>query len=172
VCIKAVLIIGNAGGGKTTFAYELSERTKIPITHLDKLYWCGRWEHISREEFDDLLGAELEKPEWIIDGNFNRTLPRRLEFCDTVFFFDFSPLVCLWGVTKRVIKNYGKTREDMGGECPEYFDKQKIELYKNVVKYNKNNRVRYYELLKNSDANVIVFRNRKDVKRYLQKTTG
>ena len=166
--MKKILIIGNVGAGKTTFALKLSEKLNIPLVHLDKLYWCGRWEHISREEFDDLLGAELEKPEWIIDGNFNRTLPRRLECCDTVFFFDFSPFVCLWGVTKRVINNYGKTRSDMGGECPEYFDKMKIELYKNVFKYNKNNRNRYYEMLKNSQAEVVVFRNRKDVKKYFK----
>ena len=60
----------------------------------------------------------------------------------------------------------------MGGECPEFFDKKKIELYKNVFKYNKNNRQRYYEILKNTNANVIVFKKRKDVKRYLQKITG
>ncbi len=170
--MKRILIIGNTGAGKTTFARELSQKLRLPLVHLDKLYWCGRWEHVSRKEFDALLGAELEKTEWIIDGNYNRTLPHRLTFCDTVFFFDFLPLACLWGITKRIIKNYGKTREDMGGECPEYFDKKKIELYKNLFKYNKNNRARYYEMLGNADVRVVVFKNRKDVKRYLQKITG
>lgn len=170
--MKRILIIGNMGAGKTTFALKLSKKLNLPPVHLDKLYWCGRWEHRSREDFDRLLKAELEKSEWIIDGNYNRTLPHRLAFCDTVFFFDFSPFTCLWGVTKRVIQNYGKTREDMGGECPEFFDKKKIELYKNVFKYNKNNRQRYYEILKNTDVEVIVFKKRKDVKRYLQKITG
>ena len=160
------------GAGKTTFALKLSEKLNLPLVHLDKLYWCGHWEHRSREDFDRLLQAELLKFEWIIDGNYNRTLPHRLMFCDTVFFFDFSPFTCLWGVTKRVIQNYGKTRSDMGGECPEIFDKKKIELYKNVFKYNKNNRQRYYEILKNTDVDVIVFKKRKDVKRYLQKITG
>lgn len=170
--MKRILIIGNTGAGKTTFARELSQKLTLPLVHLDKLYWCGHWEHHNREDFDRLLQAELEKSEWIIDGNYNRTLPHRLKYCDTVFFFDFSPLACLWGITKRVIQNYGKTREDMGGECPEYFDKKKIELYKNLFKYNKNNRARYYEMLVNADVRVIVFKNRKDVKRYLQKITG
>ena len=170
--MKKILVIGNMGAGKTTFALKLSEKLNLPLVHLDKLYWCGHWEHHSREDFDRFLQAELLKSEWIIDGNYNRTLPHRLMFCDTVFFFDFSPLTCLWGVTKRVVKNYGKTREDMGGECPEYFDKKKIELYKNVFKYNKNNRERYYEILKNTDVDVIVFKKRKEVKRYLQKING
>lgn len=166
--MKKILIIGNTGAGKTTFARELSPKLNLPIVHLDKLYWCGEWEHVSREKFDALLQAELEKEEWIIDGNFNRTLPLRLEFCDTVFFFDFSPFACLWGVTKRVIKNYGKSRNDMGGNCPEYFDKNKIELYKSLFKYNKRNRKRYYEMLRNSNAEVIVFKKRKDVKEYIK----
>lgn len=167
--MKKILIIGNTGAGKTTFALKLSEKLNLPLVHLDRLFWCGSWEHRSKEEFDALLGTELEKPRWIIDGNFNRTLPKRLEFCDTVFFFDFSPFACLWGVTKRVLQNYGKSRHDMGGDCPERFDKHKIELYKNILKYNKNNRARYYEMLKNSNAEVIVFKKRKDVKRYLKK---
>lgn len=170
--MKKILIIGNTGAGKTTFARELSQKLKLPIVHLDKLYWCGRWEHRTQGEFDILLQAELEKAEWIIDGNYNRTLPHRLKYCDTVFFFDFSPLACFCGITKRVIQNYGKSRDDMGGECPEYFDKKKIELYKNLFKYNKNNRLRYYEMLKDAKVEVVVFKNRKEVKEYLNKIKG
>ena len=166
--MKKVLVIGNMGAGKTTFARELSRKLDLPVVHLDRLYWCGEWEHVSREEFDEKLSAELSKEKWIIDGNYNRTIPHRLKFCDTVFFFDFSPLTCLFGVTKRVIENYGKTRDDMGGSCPEYFDKQKIELYKNLFKYNKNNRARYYEMLENSDAEVVVFKKHKDATEYLK----
>lgn len=44
----------------------------------------------------------------VIDGNYERTLERRLQFCDTVFCFDFPTVACLFGVTKRVISNYGK----------------------------------------------------------------
>lgn len=165
--MKQILIIGNTGSGKTTFAKELSKKLNLPLVHLDKIYWCGEWEHLAKDEFDVLLQEELEKPEWIIDGNFNRTFPKRLKYCDTVFFFDFKVVACLWGITKRVLQNYGKTRDDMGGNCPEYFDKNKIELYKNLFKYNKNNRSRYYEMLKDAEVEVVVFKNRKDAKEYL-----
>lgn len=167
--MKRVLIIGNAGSGKTTFSTALAEKTGLPLFHLDQLYWQGHWEHITREEFDIALQEELEKPAWIIDGNFNRTLPHRLSFCDTVFFFDLPRWVCLWGITERVLKNFGKTRKDMGGDCPEYFDSQKRALYRNVRTFNREHRADYYKLLEDAkNTEVIVFRSRRQAKRYLK----
>ena len=102
--MQRILIIGNAGSGKSTFSKALAEKLNIPLVHLDRLYWRGNWEHVTREEFDHLLQSELEKPQWIIDGNFNRTLPCRLQHCDCVFFFDLPTHTCLWGTVKRVLK--------------------------------------------------------------------
>jgi len=123
--IRKALIIGSPGSGKSTFGRKLAQKTGLPLVHLDKLYWRGDWDHLTREEFDAVLQVELDKQEWIIDGNFNRTLPHRLQYCDTVFFFDLPSVTCLWGITKRVFTHYGKVRPDMGGNCQERFDRQK-----------------------------------------------
>ena len=163
-----ILIIGNAGAGKSTFARELAQKTQLPLIHLDKLYWHGNWEHCSRQEFDSLLQAELEKPTWIIDGNFNRTIPHRLNYCDTVIFLDFPTITCLWGITHRILKNYGKTRQDMGGDCPELFDKNKLSLYKNVLTFNGQHRKDYYNLLQDAkDTKCYIFKNRKATRKFL-----
>lgn len=167
--MQRILIIGNAGAGKSTFAAALAEKLRIPLIHLDRIFWRGNWEHISREEFDGKLQQVLATPQWIIDGNFNRTLPHRLAYCDTVFFFDMPTALCLWGITKRVLTNYGKTRNDMGGNCPEYFDKTKLELYSHVRTFNRQHRKDYYKLLeKNQHARIIVFRNRKQIREFLK----
>ncbi len=168
--MRRVLIIGNAGSGKTTFAVKLAEKTGLPLVHLDKIYWYGQWEHLSQEEFDKALQIELEKESWIIDGNFNRTLPHRLKYCDTVFFFDLPVTTCLWGITKRVLQSYGKTRSDMGGNCPERFDKQKPALYKAVVNFNKLHRKAYYDLLADRE-NVVIFKSRKQADIYLREVS-
>ena len=166
--MEKILIIGCPGAGKSTFGRALSEKTGIPLVHLDKLYWCGNWEHVSREEFDVLLQAELEKPRWIIDGNYNRTIPHRLSYCDRVFYLDLPTRVCLWGVTKRVFQSWGKTRSDMGGTCPERFDKHKPELYKNVLQFRKQHRKTYLQMLKTSGKEVTIFHNRKEIKQFLE----
>lgn len=166
--MQRILIIGNAGAGKSTFAKALAEKTKLPLVHLDKLFWCGNWEHVAKEEFDRHLQQELVKSQWIIDGNFNRTLPHRLSYCDTVFFFDLPAVTCLWGIIKRVLTNWGKTRPDMGGNCPERFDRQKLELARHVLTFNKQHRKNYYQLLETAaHANVVIFRSRKQVRDFL-----
>lgn len=167
--MKRVLIIGNTGSGKTTFAKALAEKSGLPLVHLDRLFWTGNWETVSRDEFDKALQKELEKSEWIIDGNFSRTLPHRLKYCDTVFYFDLPAVSCLWGLTKRVFQNYGKTREDMGGNCPERFDKNKIPLYRGALSFNRRNKEKYLALFsKEREKNIVVFKSRREVKAYIK----
>ena len=64
--MKKIMIIGCCGSGKTTLAKKLSNKLNLPLIHLDKLNWRDNWENISKEEFDDLLWAEVVKPTWIM----------------------------------------------------------------------------------------------------------
>ncbi len=167
--MKKVLLIGSPGSGKTTFGKELAKRTGLPLVHLDKLYHRDNWQiSISKEEMDALIQNELEKPKWILDGNYNRTLAHRLQYCDTVFYFDLPMPVSLWGAIKRTIVNYGKTREDVSGNCVEKFDKQKVGFFKFIINFNKEHRRHYTQLLNEAEnVNVIVFKSRKDVENFL-----
>ncbi|MBP3911226.1 MAG: topology modulation protein [Niameybacter sp.] len=164
--MKKIMIIGCCGSGKTTLAKKLSNKLNLPLIHLDKLNWRDNWQNISKEEFDDLLWAEVIKPTWIIDGNYERTIPLRLKYCDTVIYMDYSRISCLYGVIKRVVMGYGKSRPDMGGYCPERFD---FDFIKFVWNFNKNNRKRYYDILSSKeDIQVIILRNRRQAAHFLQ----
>lgn len=135
--MKRILVIGCPGSGKTTFSLKLSKQLNIPCIHLDKLFWKNDWVECSKEEFDNLLDMELQKESWIMDGNYSRTLSRRLQFADTVIYLDYPRLLCIYRVLKRVIQNYGKTRIDMAENCPEKFD---FEFLKYIWNFNKINR--------------------------------
>ena len=164
--MERILIIGCGGAGKSTLARKMGDILNIPVVHLDKLFWKPNWVETSREEFDALLAQELAKDKWIMDGNFNRTLPERVKHCDTIIYLDFSRVTCLLGVLKRVITTYGTVRPDMGEGCPERID---FEFLKWVWNFNKNKRESYYKMLNEvENVETIVLKNRHAVKLFLK----
>ena len=164
--MERILVIGCGGAGKSTLARQLGEKLNLPVVHLDRLYWKPGWVQESREEFDRKLSLELGKATWILDGNFNRTMPQRMAKCDTVIYLDFPRMTCLLGVMKRILTTYGKVRPDMGDGCPERFD---LEFLQWVWNYNKNNREQIYRLLDGANhAQKIILKNRYAVKQFLK----
>ena len=161
-----ILIIGCGGAGKSTLARQLGEKLGLPVVHLDSIFWLPNWVERNRDEFDELVRQELVKDQWIMDGNFNRTLPERVKYCDTIIYLDFSRMACLMGVLKRVVTTYGTVRPDMGAGCPDRFD---LDFLKWVWNFNQNKRENYYRLLNETEGvNTIVLKNRRMVKRFLK----
>jgi adenylate kinase family enzyme len=135
--MKRIVVIGCSGSGKSTFSRKLQQVTGNPLHHLDKLFWLPDWELRSDVEQDRIQKERIKEDNWIIDGNYQRSLPIRLERADTVFFFDYPRRLCLYRALKRIVSNRKRTRPDMGEGCPERFD---WEFMKFIWNFNKNNR--------------------------------
>lgn len=165
--MERVIIIGCGGSGKSTLARQLGGLTGLPVVHLDQIFWSpGNWKHLEREEFDRLLNLEMEKSQWILDGNYDRTLPMRLEKCDTVIWLDYNRFTCILGWIKRVINNWGKARTDMAPGCTEWFDPEFLGW---IWRFNKTNRKRYQALFApQSKKKIYIFKNRRQLKKYLK----
>ena len=89
--MNRIIVIGGNGSGKSTFSKQLAAVTHLPLVHLDRLLWHGHWQTRTREEFDALLDAELQKDRWIIDGNYNRTIPNVCPIATRYFTSIFLP---------------------------------------------------------------------------------
>jgi adenylate kinase family enzyme len=107
--MRRAIIIGCPGSGKSTFARALQKKTGLPLVHLDCLYWREDRTTVSREEFDRLLEEAMQGECWLIDGNYPRTMEKRLAAADTVFFLDYPTEVCIEGIRERA----GQPRSDM-----------------------------------------------------------
>ena len=168
--MERIMIIGCGGSGKSTLARQLGEKLGLPVVHLDQIWWRPNWVHISKEEFDSAIRAEMRKDRWIMDGNFNRTIPERLGYCDTVIYLDFNRMTCLLSWIGRVLSNWGTSRPDMSEGCNEWFDPEMAQW---IWNYNKTNRENYYKILNETEGvQTIVLKNRRAVKQFLKQVDG
>lgn len=160
--MNKVIIIGCPGSGKTTFAEKLNKCTGLPLYYLDTIWHKPDKTHIPREEFDERIAEIFATSQWIIDGNYKRTIEIRLKECDTVFLFDLPTEVCLQGATDRI----GKGRYDLPWIeteldpefkqfIEEFSEKTLPYIYKLIDKYK-------------SEKQVIIFKSREDADDYIK----
>lgn len=169
---ERILIVGNSGSGKSTFGKLLSRKLNLPLIHLDKYFWKPGWEPTYNEEWNEVIRDMTAKDKWIIEGNYTRTFKMRALRSDYIYFYDYSSILCLYRIYKRVIKSKLKLeiRTDMADGCyePWIIDS---EFTKFVWNYNKVIRPRMYSILEevNYDKNnLIIFSCRKEFKEYVK----
>jgi len=119
---KRIVIVGCPGAGKSTLAIQLGELLHIPVFHLDQLWWRPGWVEAGLDAFDAALAQVVLQDEWIIDGNYSRTLDVRLAHADTALMLDFPRALCLYRTLKRALLYRGVVRPDMAPGCPEKVD--------------------------------------------------
>ena len=159
---KRIIVIGPSGAGKSYFSKQLAITTKLPLYHLDNIFWKEDRTHISREEFDKKLLEILKKDKWIIDGDYSRTYELRMEYADTIYFLDFPLEVALAGAKSRI----GKPRDDIPWKedvfDPE-FKQWIIDWYKDTLPIVRKLLEQYKDT-----KNVIVFKAREEVDSYIK----
>lgn len=159
--MKKVIVIGCPGSGKTTFAEKLNKCTGLPLYYLDAIWHKPDKTHISRDEFDERIRDIFNTSEWIIDGNYNRTIEMRLQQCDTVFLFDLPTDVCLQGAKERL----GKGRYDLPwiekesdpefeGFIKEFAEKSLPKIYSLIEKYK-------------AEKDIVIFKSREEADDYI-----
>jgi adenylate kinase family enzyme len=150
------IVIGCPGAGKSTFARKLRDKTGLPLYYLDMIFHKPDRTTVTREEFDKKLKTILQTEEWIIDGNYQRTLPLRFEACTDIFFLDFPLDPCLEGAASRI----GKEREDMPW-IEQEFDP---EFRQYILDFQKDQIPKIYELVKmyRETRRIVIFHSREE----------
>lgn len=161
--VKKIMVIGCPGSGKSYFSCQLERLTKLPLYHLDRLYWKPNWVATDSEEFKIIVKDVVEQDKWIIDGNYGKTLEMRFQVADIVYFLDLPTEVCLKSAKERI----GKKRSDL----PEYLDEAyDPEFMTYIENFPQNGRLYILELIRKYPHKlVITFTSREEVNEYLQK---
>lgn len=120
--MNRILIIGSAGSGKSTLAGQLGRLLQLPVVHLDTHFWNPGWVQKPDDEWDELVRQFTDQEQWIIDGNYSRTLDIRIKRADTIIFLDMPRYLCMYRIVKRRLMYHNKVRPDMNEGCPEKLD--------------------------------------------------
>lgn len=169
--MKRIAVIGCCGAGKSQLSLELGRRLRLPVVHLDQLWWKAGWIEVGRDELVRRQQAVFPRGgAWIADGNYGATMPLRLAIADTVVFLDFPTSICLWRVIRRHVQYLGRTRPDMVPGCPErFFDRGFPTFLRYVAGFRATHRPRILEKLATLDGaqRVITLENPRAVTRFL-----
>jgi len=77
--MRRILVPGSGGSGKTTPTLRIAEATGHPVLHLDSHFWRPGWVAAPDVEWRATVAALVERPSWVMDGNYGGTLLARLE---------------------------------------------------------------------------------------------
>ena len=160
--MKKVIIIGSPGAGKSTFARKLRDVTGLPLYHLDLIWHRPDRTNVTRDEFDARLYEIMARDEWIIDGNYSRTIEARLKCCDTVFLLDFPLDVCMSGAMSRI----GQKRDDL----PWVENEFDPEFRQWIEDFPRDTLPKIYSLIERYKENkdVVIFRTRDEADAYIE----
>lgn len=130
--MQRVMICGGPGSGKSTLARIMSERTGLPVYHMDHFHWKPGWIERTSEEKIPLIRAVQARDAWIFEGGNSSTFAERAARADTMIWLDLPVTLRLFRVIWRTIRDQGKVRPDMAPDCPEGFHHETWRFWKYI----------------------------------------
>ncbi|HEX2674413.1 MAG TPA: hypothetical protein VHM25_26235, partial [Polyangiaceae bacterium] len=96
---------GASGSGKSTFSQRLASQLAQPLIEMDALFWNRNWSESPDEQFFARLRSALAQPRWVLDGNYDRTLPIKWQDVTAVIWLDYSlPRTLLQGIQRGLFR--------------------------------------------------------------------
>lgn len=97
-------VVGTSGSGKSTFARQLGEVLGLPYIEMDSLFWRPDWQETPDPELFQKIRDVTASDQWILDGNYTRTIPEKWKRVERVIWLDLPFVTTISRVTKRCIK--------------------------------------------------------------------
>jgi adenylate kinase family enzyme len=112
-----ILIIGNAGGGKSVLARKIAAKRGLPYREIDAITWKPGWEPTSQPEYEAAHAKLIAEENWVIDGlGWTETLPERFARATEIILIDMPIWMHFWLAAERQIQwALGKLENPVGG---------------------------------------------------------
>lgn len=138
-----ICILGPSNSGKSTLADAIARKQGWPVVHLDQLFHLPQSDWVPRpeEEFRQLHDEAIRQEQWVMDGNYTRTLPQRLSRATGVILLDISTTTSLWRYLRRTWFEPDRKGALGGGK-----DSVKWQMLHHIAIVTPRNRRRYADL--------------------------
>lgn len=98
---KRIMVFGRPGSGKSTFSWWLSQKSSIPVFHLDRFFYQAGWKERDYQMYLADLESFVARDQWIIDGNNFKSFELRYKRADLILYFCYPLATCYWRIFKR-----------------------------------------------------------------------
>jgi adenylate kinase family enzyme len=134
--MQRILVLGSSGSGKSTLARRLGAILELPVIHLDRHFWHPGWVSTPWDEWTNTVQGMVTRKQWIMDGNYRRSLDIRLGAADTAVFLDLPQWLCVYRAIKRRIQYMNSPRPDIAVGCQErIFDPNFPQFIRHIFEY-------------------------------------
>jgi len=165
--VTRVMVIGNAGGGKSTLCRDLCQTHGLPYYAIDKIQWRPNWVRAPEAEFNARHLDLISRERWLIDGyGLWPSVEARLEACDTIILVDHPIHIHFWWAAKRQITSLFVERPDGPEDCPMW--PVTIRLFKMMWQLHREMRPKLIDAIygRKRHARIIHIRSPKDLNRF------
>lgn len=97
--LKKIIILGDAGRGKTTFARKLSEKLNLPFHSTDDYFYEVKFtKRRDKQESIDLISKNFLHDRWIVEGTTRHLLEPGLHLADLIIHLRHTNIFSQWYV--------------------------------------------------------------------------
>ena len=138
-----ICILGPSNSGKSTLACAIARKHGLPAIHLDQLFHQPRtnWQPRPHTEFVRLHDQAIQQDQWVMEGNYTRTIEQRLQRATGFILLEVSTATSLFRYFRRTWFEHDRPGALEGGQ-----DSIKWQMIRHIAVVTPGNRRRYAEL--------------------------
>jgi adenylate kinase family enzyme len=117
--MRRIIVVGSQGSGKTSLSRNLGRKLRLPVVHLDVLYWQPGWQPSDTASFRVRVTEAISGEAWVVDGSFSGlAFDLTLARADLLVVIDRPRWLCQSRILWRSAFDRDTTRPDLPKGCP------------------------------------------------------
>jgi adenylate kinase family enzyme len=160
---QRICILGPSNSGKSTLAAAVGRARSLPVVHLDQYrHLPGTdWRERPDSDFESLHNEAMNTDRWVIEGNYSRWLPARLQRATGLVLLDVSTAVGIVRYFQRTL-----LEPDRAGSLEGTRDRIRVEMLRFMLEPARTNRRRYRHAFDEFDGPKVFLSDRAGVERF------